>query len=234
MKKGNVRHAGEKQLDELRIAVEKAVNKLRGRIDSATAQGWIGNSEALDRWAEQLVLLQEQEARTTATIVALNSVISIILPPTTGRPAEDFIRVWEEQYNPSDVVKYITRKARFTPTVGVTYRIPIIMGCEFSCNERSTANVRAEAARRSYRTLPFEAACMLREALSDEELKLFNLYWLTGMHDPILDSDRNSNLLGVDRHGDGRRVIAYRGHPDDRWYSEGGFAFLAPESDATL
>ena len=57
MKKGNVL-AGEKQLDELRICVEKAFNKLRGRIDVDTAQGWIGNSEALDRWAEQLLPLE--------------------------------------------------------------------------------------------------------------------------------------------------------------------------------
>jgi len=83
MNKGNVRLASEGQLDELRIAVEKAVNKLRGRIDATTAQGWIGNSEALDRWAEQL--LPSQEANTPVVYLRpISPEEGIAIGPTSG------------------------------------------------------------------------------------------------------------------------------------------------------
>jgi len=68
VKKGNVQtpFAIEKQLDELRICVEKALNKLRGRINTDTAQGWIGNSEALDRLVEQLLPQVEEPSAPNA------------------------------------------------------------------------------------------------------------------------------------------------------------------------
>lgn len=40
--------ATEGQMDELRTSVTRSFNKLRGRLTSDVAQGWIGNSSALD------------------------------------------------------------------------------------------------------------------------------------------------------------------------------------------
>lgn len=224
MNKGNVQFASEKQLDELRIAVQKSFNKLRGRIDATTAQGWIGNSEALDRFAEQLIPI----ATSQSAIEVVDGVTHITVT-SDGRTAEDFIKLWEKNYRLSDYAKDITRRAKFTPTMGVTYRIPIIMGSEFSDDDRITSKIREEAARRNYRTLPFEAACLLREAVSDEDLERLGLWWLIGMHDPIKGSDGSPSLLGVRRYDGGRWVDAYIDHPDSWWDRGDGFAFLAPQ-----
>ncbi|MDP2593534.1 MAG: hypothetical protein Q8P52_02710 [bacterium] len=61
MKTGNVRLASEDQMDELRISVIRAYDKLRGRLDSTTAQGWIGNSSAVDKVLEGLLPTQDED-----------------------------------------------------------------------------------------------------------------------------------------------------------------------------
>jgi hypothetical protein len=165
-----------------------------------------------------------------ATIEVVDGVTYVTVT-SDGRTAEDFIRNWEKNYRPSDYAKDVTRRAKFTPTIGVTYRIPIIMGSEFSDNDRSTSKIRKEATRRNYRTLPFEAACLLREAVSDEDLERLGLWWLIGMHDPVKDSGR-PYLLGVDRFGDGRWVSAFNVHPGRGWLRGRGFAFLAPQDQS--
>ena len=167
---------------------------------------------------------------TTHSSIEVVDGVTHVVATTDGRTAEDFIRAWEEKYRPTRYAKGIARCAEFTPTTGVTYRIPIIMGDEFSDDNRVTSTIRREAAHRHYRTLPFEAACLLREAMSDEELKYHGLWWLIGMHDPVLDSDRDLRLLGVNRDEGGRRVCACRGRPDAGWGREDGFAFLAPQA----
>lgn len=173
-------------------------------------------------------LRKENPWDTKATIEVVDGVTRITVT-SDGRTNEDFIRTWDKHYHTRDSAKDITRRAGFTPTTGVIYRIPIIMGVEFSDNERITSKVREEAAHRHYRTLPFEAACLLREAVSDEDLKRFGLWWFVGMHHSIKGSDNNLHILGVDRSGDGRWVDAYNDGPGFRWLRETGFAFLAPQ-----
>ncbi len=170
----------------------------------------------------------EQKSFVGATLEIVDGVTHITVT-SDGRTDEDFIRMWEEKYRPTEIAKDITRRARFTPTTGVTYRIPIIMGSEFSGSKRLTSEIRKEAERRHYRTLPFEAACLLREAVSDEDLERLGLVWLVGMHDPVLDSDRRPCLLGVGRGDGGRRVSACSDRPGRRWGRGSGFAFLAPQ-----
>lgn len=88
MKNGNVRYASEEQLDELRIAVQKSVNKLRGRIEATTAQGWIGNSAALDRFAEQLIPLPQAvcvEAPTLSYLRLIACGDHTTVPQTSGK-----------------------------------------------------------------------------------------------------------------------------------------------------
>lgn len=47
--------ATDNQMDELRIGVIRAFDKLRGRLLKDEAQSWIGNSTTLDRWMEGLL-----------------------------------------------------------------------------------------------------------------------------------------------------------------------------------
>ncbi len=51
-----IRRATEGQLDELRLSVERSVNKLRGRLAFDEATEWGKNSQALDRVIERLLL----------------------------------------------------------------------------------------------------------------------------------------------------------------------------------
>jgi hypothetical protein len=51
-----IRLATEGQLDELRLSVERSVNKLRGRLSFDRATEWGKNSQALDRAIESLLL----------------------------------------------------------------------------------------------------------------------------------------------------------------------------------
>jgi hypothetical protein len=114
-----------------------------------------------------------------------------------------------------------------TPTTGPIYRSPIIMGTEFSDDNRSSSQVRKEAERRGYRTMPFEAARIFHEALSDEDLVLLGLCTLIGMCDPAFD--RNLFLIGRDYVRNGHAVGAGLGRPNDMWGYGCGFAFLAPQ-----
>ena len=81
MNTGNVQLASEEQLDELRIAVQKSVNKMRGRIDAATAQAWIGTSGALGTFAEQLLTPPVVKSE---PITRLLNGGELMLPATTG------------------------------------------------------------------------------------------------------------------------------------------------------
>ena len=82
-KNGNVlRPASEKQLDELRICIEKALNQMRGRIPDKVAQRWIGDNKALSVSLEQLLLPPEPEAKTD--FCQLYPDQEIVLGPTDG------------------------------------------------------------------------------------------------------------------------------------------------------
>ena len=80
---GNVQLATEGQLDELRICLEKSLNKLRGRISFTTADGWIGNSRSLDRFVEGLLPYRDIQAKRTYTR-RLFADQKLLVPATDG------------------------------------------------------------------------------------------------------------------------------------------------------
>lgn len=79
--KANVQPASSDQFDEVRIVVIKAFDKLRGRLDGTTAQGWIGNSPAVDRLLEGL--LPPEEVAPSAPLLEL--VNTVMLVATAGK-----------------------------------------------------------------------------------------------------------------------------------------------------
>ena len=86
MNNGNVRLATEGQLDELRLAIERSLNKLRGRIDFDTAQGLIFDSKPIDLLLEQLLPVEGKEkpiAQAVSTLFA--PVGTITLKATTEK-----------------------------------------------------------------------------------------------------------------------------------------------------
>jgi len=169
----------------------------------------------------------EELFRRLVEMVLISVPITLTSDGTTG---EQWIsRLEGKGYCVSDYAKFLLRSRAFVPTTGVIYRAPIIKGSEFKDGERLTARIREVAAGRGYATPSPEVACLLREKLSDEELKAMGLWWLVVMHKPISGPDGNPNLLGVFRDCVGRELSAFYGKPDCVWSREGGFAFVVSQ-----
>jgi len=125
----------------------------------------------------------------------------------------------------SKEAKYILRSPDFKPTSGVTTEIVVLKGMLFSDDNRITANIRAEADKRGLTVLNAEAACLIREMFTDQDLADMGLYWIVVMHEPINDSGGNPSLLNANRNGDGSWLSAFYGNADNRWNRDDGFAF---------
>lgn len=97
----------------------------------------------------------------------------------------------------------------------------------------TTQEVQDEAQKRGYIAPPVEVSYLLREELSDNDLKEMGLTWLIIMHEPITGSDDDPRLLGLDRNGGGRWLGAYYGTSTGRWFRECGFVFLAPQGTSS-
>ncbi|MEX2436712.1 MAG: hypothetical protein WD471_00935 [Candidatus Paceibacterota bacterium] len=157
-----------------------------------------------------------------------------ILPTVTsnGKTGQQWIETLEkESFNVSDWAKNILQKDDFNNQVteDVTYHPVLIKGDEFSDKERITKNIRAEAKRRGYITPPPELAPILRQSVSDEDIKNLDLNWLVVMHEPIIGFDGDPNLLDLDRVDGGHWLRARWGDPGARWVRGFGFVFLAPQ-----
>lgn len=70
-----------------------------------------------------------------------------------------------------------------------------------------------------------ELALLIREQVSDEEMKAMSIWYIVSLHDPIKDSVGSPFVLSADRRGDGRWVSAFWDSPDRRWSTDGASAF---------
>lgn len=147
-----------------------------------------------------------------------------------GRTGEDFIRdLPKNGYRVSGWAADVMRKPAFVPTKGKVYHLGLIKGEEFSDAERTTKNIRAEAARRGWLIPPVETAPLLREAVSDDEIERLGLRWLVVMHEPVVGSGGDALLVGISRDDDGQWLGAsYDEQPCPQWSREGGLLFLLP------
>ena len=119
----------------------------------------------------------------------------------------------------------LLRSPRFVSTTGVTTRVAVLKGALFEDGNRFTENIRDEAAQRGLLTPTAEVACLIREKFTDEEIKTMGLWFVATMHEPINDSDGDSDLLIAHRGGDGRWLSAYSQRAEVRWRRDSGFAF---------
>jgi hypothetical protein len=126
----------------------------------------------------------------------------------------------------SNYAKSILRSKSFRSGKPTVYKIAVLKGELFSDDKRITKNIRAEAKRRKLGTPNAEVACLIREAFSDEDLKVMGLNWLVTMHKPIKDSVGNPILLDADRYDDDSWLGAHDDDPGDKWDHSCGFAFV--------
>lgn len=189
--------------------VEAAINILGGE------EGWndllarrLEITKKAVRWSEQ------------------DGVITFTLPATDGTTGEQWITRTEKKGNRvGDYAKQLLRSRDFKPTTGVVYTVKVLKGELFSDSDRITKNIRAKAKEMKLGQLNAEAACLIRENFTDEELEAMGLWYIVVMHEPIKDSDGDLRLLNVLRGYGGRWLNSYYGLPDGGWLREDGFAF---------
>ncbi|MFA5024413.1 MAG: hypothetical protein WC523_05645 [Patescibacteria group bacterium] len=147
-----------------------------------------------------------------------------------GTTGEQWIkRLSKNGHRVNDRAKNILLSKDFKPTNGVTYQIAVVDGKLFTDENRTTANVRADANKRQLSTPHPEIAPLIREKFSDEDLGVMCLYWLAAMHEPINNSDGVPTLLGVSRDNDDNWLCAFSGEPGRRSNCMGGFAFVVSQ-----
>lgn len=73
----------------------------------------------------------------------------------------------------------------FSPTGNINYDSTVIRGEKWSDGHRNSFVFIQEAARLKLCFLRLEAACLIREALSDDDLLQLDLNWLVVMHPPV-------------------------------------------------
>ncbi len=143
-----------------------------------------------------------------------------------GTTGEDWIKRLEGNgFRVGDYAKQVLRSPDFKPTNGVTTEVAVLKGMLFEDNDRITKKIRAEADKRKLSKPNAELACLIREKFTDKEIEAMGLWYIVAMHEPINDSDGGPPLLGADRSGDGRWLLACSDWPDGRWNRGGGFAF---------
>lgn len=152
---------------------------------------------------------------------------------TDGTTGPQWIeRLEKKGFRVSDYAKSVLGSPHFKPTSGVTCEIAILKGMLFEENDRITKKIRVEADKRKLTKPNAEVACLIRENLSDEEIRAMGLTWIVAMHEPIENSDGDPSLLDVDRGDDGRWLSACYGEPGGGWDRGDGFAFVVSQVGA--
>ncbi len=175
----------------------------------------------------------EEPKKKAADFTEDNGVITlhVVSDGTTG---EQWIaRLEGKGFRLSSYAKDVLRSPDFKPTEGVETEIAILKGSLFEDSERITRNIRKEAANRGYSAPNAEVACLIREQLSDADIEAMGLWWITAMHDPIKDSDRDPVLLSADRNVEGQWLSAYCDGPGSGWSAGFGFAFAVSVSQVS-
>lgn len=118
-------------------------------------------------------------------------------------------------------------KHRLEP--GKQYTVALMFGREeFGTDaERTTANLQTRGERDYGKSedLRGELALLIREAISDEQLERWGIWYIAVLHETITDSDGYSSVLESSRLDDGRQVDAGWALPGSSWGGDGAFAF---------
>lgn len=114
---------------------------------------------------------------------------------------------------------------------GKEYKVTLVFGKEIKKDkDRSTANLKAIATRelgeQSVTGLKGELALLIREKFTNTELEAMGIFYITVLHEPIIDSVGHADVLYSNRSDDVSFVIARYDGPGSQWVDVGAFAFL--------
>ncbi len=143
-----------------------------------------------------------------------------------GTSGGDWVsRLKDQGYRLDKLAEERLRSSRFIVTSGRMFQIAILPGSLFSDTDRREEKIWELASRLQLQALSPEAACLIREYISDNDLKVLGLWWLKVMESPAAEG---SKTLGIDRCGLGNWLtVSYGPRPDGTWGRDGGFAFLS-------
>jgi hypothetical protein len=130
------------------------------------------------------------------------------------------------QFSGEPTTRQVLRRAKGAPTCGITYHVVVWPSGNIIPPDRGTKEIRVAAEARGWQKPHWEVACLMRQALADEQLEEMGLRWITTMHQPIVmgSGGRTSYLLGLDRYDEhGPWLNARTGNT---WDDRGGFAFI--------
>lgn len=129
----------------------------------------------------------------------------------------------------ADILSKPDYDAKHRLEAGKIYKLGLVLGTEFATDaERSTLAVKAfarhELGDQSVDGLKAEFALLVREKFTNAELEEMGLWYITVLHEPIIDSAGYPGVLCSDRYG-GSYVDAGYGDPGRQWRDNGAFAF---------
>jgi hypothetical protein len=122
----------------------------------------------------------------------------------------------------------VMSKPAYVVTKGNGYKPVVLLGGDFTDDERTTSNIRRVAEEMRLITPPAELARLIRKSTSDSALAGLGLGALIVMHEPVVVERGDPYLLCAHRYGDGQSLDAYPASLTSKWAREHGFVFLAP------
>lgn len=156
----------------------------------------------------------------------------------SGRTGKEWVKHLEKnEYRIGSYAKELILSDEFAAArgkKGTEYEIAIVPGKELYESYDTTASIKEKAAAKGWTIPTPEIALLVREALSDDEMKELGVWYVAALHDPIAGSGGDPGVLGAYRGGGGRWVGADWGYPLDEWDTAGAFALVVPGKSSAL
>ncbi|MDD4989158.1 MAG: hypothetical protein PHV42_01905 [Candidatus Pacebacteria bacterium] len=123
---------------------------------------------------------------------------------------------------PNKGVLAVLSDSAFTPTVGVNYRLGLLLGEKFPDASRVSGEIRKVGGDRRMLPLPLEASALGLLKISMKEMQKLELWFVIAMHEPVLDPYEYSHLLSLG----GMGICTVPGIKTLGHYKQTGFLFL--------
>ncbi|MDO8686916.1 MAG: hypothetical protein Q7K11_01775 [Candidatus Berkelbacteria bacterium] len=166
-----------------------------------------------------------------ATWEARGELIYITLPASEGVTGPQWIEDLDAlDYRLSDDAKTALNSEAFQPTpAGFVHRLVALKGTFWKKDsERTNQNIQAEGVTRKWLETHAEAVCIFRKCFSDKQLEKMGLWYLVGIHKPIL-VDGDPRFLNASRSYDGGWLGTSCASPGDEWGGDGAFFWSLPQ-----
>lgn len=128
--------------------------------------------------------------------------------------------------------KVLSNPDYFKPTSGVTTKVAVLPGRLFEDDVRTIGHICAEAAIKNLIKPDVEVVCLIREKFTDKEIREMDLWWISGMHEPVKDSNGRSCLLYLSTTENSHGFSASTVELGLRFGRAHGFAFAVSSSSA--